>query len=69
MAKLNRPDNTKELISHETISKNKNANFYKNYFNMLNDDQLKRIVNLYQSDFDAFNYTFDFKTKTISGWN
>lgn len=69
MARLNRPDNTKELISHETIAKNKNANLYKNYFNMLTTAEIRRLVSLYQNDFDLFNYTFDFKSKTIGGWD
>jgi len=69
MAKLNRPDNTKELVSHEAIAKNKNAKLYRNYFNLVAGGELERLVALYQDDLDLFNYTFDFKTKSIGGWD
>jgi hypothetical protein len=69
MAKLNRHDNTKELISQETITKNKNSGFYKNYFNTLSKSELEELVYLYQEDLELFNYSFDFKSKNIGGWD
>ena len=48
IAKLGRHDNTKELISPETITKNKNAAFYRNYFNLLDEKQLINLVNLHR---------------------
>ena len=48
IAKLGRHDNTKELISPETITKNKNAAFYRNYFNLLDEKQLVNLVNLHR---------------------
>ena len=69
MAVLNRPDNTKELISQETISKNKNINLFKYYFNLLNYNELESLNRIYKNDLNIFNYSFDLKSKIIGGWD
>ena len=68
IAKLGRLDNTKELISPETVSKNKNVNLYRYYFNTLNEELLKKLVSYYQTDAELFNYSFDLNRRAIGGW-
>lgn len=69
IAKLGRLDNTKELVSQETISKNKNVNLYRYYFNTLNEDLLKKLVSYYNTDSSLFNYNFDLNRRAIGGWD
>lgn len=69
IAKLNRLDNTKELVSQETISKNKNVNLYRFYFNTLNSDLLKKLVSFYEDDSSLLNYAFDYTKRAIGGWD
>ena len=69
IARLNRLDNTKELVSQETISKNKNVNLYRFYFNTLNSDLLKKLVNFYEDDSSLLNYAFDYAKRAIGGWD
>ena len=69
MAILNRPDNTKELISQETISKNKNAELFKFYFNLLSPEALETLNRIHLDDLDIFNYSFDPIKKLIGGWD
>lgn len=69
IAKLNRLDNTKELVSPETISKNKNINLYRYYFNTLNFDLLKKLVTFYETDSKLLNYVFDYTKRAIGGWD
>jgi len=69
MAILNRPDNTKELISQETISKNKNGELFKFYFNLLSPEALETLNRIHLDDLDIFNYSFDPIKKLIGGWD
>jgi len=69
IAKLNRLDNTKELVSPETILKNKNINLYRYYFNTLNFDLLKKLVTFYETDSTLLNYVFDYTKRAIGGWD
>ena len=59
MALLNRPDNTKELISQETITKNKNVGLHKYYFNLLTESEIEVLNRIHIDDLDIFNYSFD----------
>jgi len=69
MALLNRPDNTKELISQETITKNKNVGLHKYYFNLLTSDEIEVLNRIHIDDLDIFNYSFDPNNKIIGGWD
>lgn len=69
MAILNRPDNTKELISQETISKNKNGELFKFYFNLLSPEALETLNRIHLDDLDIFNYSFDPIKKLVGGWD
>jgi len=69
IAKLGRLDNTKELVSPETVAKNKNVNLYRYYFNTLNEELLNKLVAYYNLDSSLFNYTFDLAKRAIGGWD
>ena len=69
IAKLGRLDNTKELVSPETVAKNKNVNLYRYYFNTLNEELLNKLVSYYKLDSSLFNYSFDLAKRAIGGWD
>jgi len=68
MALLDRPDNTKELVSQETISKNRNPDLYRHYFRTITDAALDALAHVHADDMNAFNYTLDTQSKAIGGW-
>ena len=69
IARLGRLDNTKELVSPETVAKNKNVNLYRYYFNTLNEELLNKLVSYYKIDSSLFNYSFDQAKRAIGGWD
>lgn len=68
MAKLGRLDNSKELISPETVHRIKNANLYSFFFATLAPSQLNNLLQHYLRDLNLLGYTFNQAKKLIGGW-
>jgi len=69
MAKLGRLDNSKELVSPETVHRIKNANLYGYFFATLAPSQLTDLVQHYFSDLKLLGYTFNQAKNLIGGWD
>ena len=69
MAKLGRLDNSKELVSPETVHRIKNANLYGYFFATLAPSQLTDLVQHYFSDLNLLGYTFNQAKNLIGGWD
>ena len=69
MAKMGRLDNSKELVSPETVHRNKNSKLYGYFFETLDPSELKNLVQHYSSDFTLLGYTFNLAKNLIGGWD